>query len=470
MDIVIKNGTVITMDAGRRIIKEGAVAISDGRIAGVGTIGELADERANVEIDAGNKIVLPGLVNPHVHLGYSLAKGCGDDLPFAAWIPIVFRVEDGYGGEDWYLASLLSMVEMIKSGTTCCADTNIYQEIDDIVRAVDDSGIRSVLAKNITDITPEELERNPWLGRARDTAALTLDAAVEDHGRLNGAAGGRLQVRFSPQIWPACSTEGYKRVAEVSRQMGVGKLIHHTEAKEWGAFVQQEYGKPATMMLHDFGILGPDTLLENASLLSDEEMALISETKTCFNYLPTPNMKNYLGVLDLSKLVADGVPTSIGTSGGLINNVNDLFREMKTLALQQRAVKETPDALPAETILEMATIGGAKCLGLDDEIGSIEVGKRADVIVIDAYQPHMVPVLNPVSTIVYCANGGDVEASIIDGKIVMADRRLETMDEKALLARVVEEGARTIARTGIPDEPHARPKWDYVERLSPAAR
>jgi cytosine/adenosine deaminase-related metal-dependent hydrolase len=118
----------------------------------------------------------------------------------------------------------------------------------------------------------------------------------------------------------------------------------------------------------------------------------------------------------------------------------------------------------------MATIGGAKCLGLDDEIGSIEVGKRADVIVLDAHQPHMVPVLNPVSTIVYCANGGDVEASIIDGKVVMADRRLETMDEEALLARVVEEGARTIARTGILDEPHAKPKWEYLERPSAVAR
>lgn len=226
--------------------------------------------------------------------------------------------------------------------------------------------------------------------------------------------------------------------------------------------MEQEYGKPPTMMLNDFGILGPHTLLENASMLSAEEMALIAETGTCFNYLPTANMKNYLGVLDVTELLGHGITMSLGTSGALINNVNDMFREMKTLALQQRMLKERPDAIAPEDIVEMATLGGARCLGMEEEVGSLEPGKRADVIVIDTRQPHMTPMYNPVSTVVYCANGGDVETTIIDGQVVMLERRLLTVDEDALLRRAVDEGAAAIRRTGVLDEPQAQTRWELV--------
>jgi 5-methylthioadenosine/S-adenosylhomocysteine deaminase len=214
------------------------------------------------------------------------------------------------------------------------------------------------------------------------------------------------------------------------------------------------------MMLHDFGILGPGTLLENSSMLADEEIDLIAETRTPFNYLPTANMKNYLGVLDMRRLHGRGVTVSLGTSGGLINNVNDLFREMKALALQQRVVQQRPDAIRAETVLEMATIDGARSVGLEQEIGSLEAGKRADVILLDAYQPHMLPMFNPVSTVVYCANGGDVATSIIDGRVVMLDRKLLLVDEGALLARADEAARRALGGAGILAEPHARSRWD----------
>jgi cytosine/adenosine deaminase-related metal-dependent hydrolase len=462
MDILIKHATVITMDERRRILDDGAVAIADGRIVAVEKTAAVAGDRAGIEIDARNMIVMPGLVNAHVHLSYSLAKGCGDDLPFTQWIQVVFKTEDTYSEEEWYLASMLSIIEMIKSGTTCFGDTNMYDEIDQVVRAVEETGIRGVLGKNITNITAEELKKNPWLERPFDPEDLSVAAAVRDYERLNGKANGRITIRFTPEIWPACSSDGYREVASVSKEKGIGRLIHHTEAREWGEFVQQEYGKPPTMMLDDFGILGPETLLENASLLSEEEISLIADTGTCFNYLPTPNMKNYLGVLDVTRLLAKGVPVSLGTSGALINNVNDLFREMRTLALQQRVVKQRPDAIAAETVLEMATVLGARCLGLDSETGSLEAGKRADVIVVNAYQPHMVPVFNPVSNIVHCASGGDVDTVIVDGRVIMMGRRMLTVNEGAVLARVVEDGARTIRRTGVPDQPHARSRWGRV--------
>jgi 5-methylthioadenosine/S-adenosylhomocysteine deaminase len=462
MDVIIRHGTVITVDGGRRIIGDGAVAIDGGRIAAVGRSSDLAGQRADLEIDATDRIVLPGLVNAHVHLSYSFAKGCGEDLPFASWLPIVFRAEDSYGDEEWYLASMLSIMEMIRSGTTCLVDTNVYEEIDEIVRATAEGGMRAVLGKNISDITPEEVARNPWLDRAFDRDKLSVGAAVEDVRRYDGHAGGRIRMRFSPQIWPVCSTDGYRQVAQAGAAVGVGSLIHHTEAREWGEFVQREYGKPPTMMLHDLGILGPGTLLENASMLADDEIDLIAETETRFNYLPTANMKNYLGVLDMRRLHNRGVTVSLGTSGGLINNVNDLFGEMKALALQQRVLQRRPDAIRAEKVLEMATIDGARSVGLDEEIGSLEVGKRADVIVVDADQPHMVPMFNPVSTVVYCANGGDVQTSIIDGRVVMRDRELLMVDEGGLLARAREAASAAIGGAGILDEPHARTTWDYT--------
>lgn len=462
VDVIIKHGTVITVDGRRRIIDDGAVAIEGPRIAAVGKTSELAGERADLEIDARDKVVLPGLVNAHVHLSYSFGKGCGDDLPFVSWLPLVFRMEDSYDERDWYLASMLSIMEMIKSGTTCFGDTNVYEEIVDVVKATEQSGIRAVLGKNVSDITPEDIEKNPWLDRQFDRDKLSVSSAVQDYQRFNGSGAGRIRLRFAPQIWPVCSTEGYKEIARAASRFGVGFLVHHTEAKQWGRFVEQQYGKPPTMMLNDFGLLGPDTLLENATLLTDEEISLIAETQTCFNYLPTANMKNYLGVLDISKLLAGGVTVSIGTSGGLINNVNDLFGEMKALALQQRVLKERPDAISAETVLELATLTGAKSLGMDQEIGSLEVGKLADVIVVNAYQPHMVPMFNPVSTVVYCAHGGDVETSIIDGRVVMLDRRLLMVDEGALLAGAVEAAPRTLRKAGILDEPHARSKWDHA--------
>lgn len=443
------------MDPHRRIIKDGAVVIAGNQIVSVGPTSEVKGNRSGAqEIDARNGIVMPGLVNAHIHLSYSLAKGCGDDLPFVTWLPIVLRAEDAYEEPDWYLASMLSICEMIKSGTTCFADTNIYGEIDQVTSAIGETGIRATLGKNITDITSEGLAKNPQLKRPKDRL-LSVSDAVEDYHRVNGTADGRIRIRFSPQVWPACSSQSYKEIAQVGREMGVGHLIHHTEAKEWGSFVQQEYGKPPTMMLHDFGILGPDTLLENATLLSDAEIDLIAETKTCLNYLPTPNMKNYLGQLDVPKLLARGVTMSLGTSGALINNVNDMFREMKTLALQQRVLKEMPDAIPAQTVLELATLGGAQCLGMRDEVGSLEVGKKADVILINAFQPHMLPMFDPVSQVVYCANGGDVETSIIDGRIVMLNRKLPMVDEDALLKRVAEDGARAMQRAGLVDESHA---------------
>jgi 5-methylthioadenosine/S-adenosylhomocysteine deaminase len=459
-DILVEHGTVITVDPERRIIPDGSVAIDGGRITAVAGAGELAEERAAQRIDARGGIVMPGLVNAHVHLSYSLAKGCGEDLPFASWLPIVFRAEDSYGDEEWYLASMLSIAEMVRSGTTCFADTNVYEETDVVVRATEAGGMRAVLGKNISDITPEEIARNPWLDREFDRDRLSVAAAVDDVRRYDGAAGGRIRMRLSPQLWPVCSSDGYRKVAEASASLGTGVLVHHTEARQWGEFVQREYGMPPTMMLDDFGILGPGTLLENASMLADEELDLIAATGTRFNYLPTANMKNYLGVLDLRRLRERGITVSLGTSGGLINNVNDMFAEMKTLALQQRMLQERPDAVDAETVLEMATIDGARSLGLDADTGSLEVGKRADLIVVDTNRPHLVPVHNPVSALVYCAGGADVATSIIDGRVVMLDRRLLLVDEGPLLARAAEAAARALGGAGLLHEPHARSRWE----------
>lgn len=186
-------------------------------------------------------------------------------------------------------------------------------------------------------------------------------------------------------------------------------------------------------MLESFGLLGGETVLENATWLSRPEVELIAATGTHLNYLPTASAKLGLGVLDVLSVAEAGVSLNLGTAGGMCNNVNDMFREMLVLALQQRQLQDAPDAVSADRILEMATINGAAALGLGDEIGSLEVGKRADLILIDADAPHMTPMADPVATVVYCARGADVHTALVDGEVVMADRQLLTLDEDDVL-------------------------------------
>lgn len=461
MDIIIRNATIITMDRKRRILKDGTVAISDGKITEVGKANELASETGELKIDGRGRLVIPGLVNPHCHIAYSLARGCADDLPFAQWLPLTLKVQDSYDEEEWYLTSLLSMVEMIKSGTTCFADTNIYEEIGQVARALQESGMRGVLGKSITDMAPEDMDKVPSLKHPYDPETLSIEAAVQDFQKWDGKLDGRLRVRFAPEKWPGCSENGYREVAETSRKMAIGKLIHHTEDREWEELVKKEFGKEPTMMLQEFGVLGPDAVLENAVSLTDDEMALIKETNTRFNYLPVANMKNCLGALDVSKLLKLGVTVTIGTCGGLINNTNDMFREMKTLALQQRMLKNQPDAIAPESVLEMASVSGAEALGLDKYVGSIEPGKKADIAIVNCNQPHFVPIFNPISALVYCANGGDVETTIVDGKAVMLDRKILTVDEQDLVQKANQTGLDFAKRIGLAKERSAQTKWPY---------
>jgi len=462
VDLLIRNALVITMDRERRIFDDGAVAIHEGRIDRVGRSADFSELQATKVLDARDRIVLPGLINPHIHLGHSLARGCGDDLPFPRWLPVVYRLEDGYSEEEWYLSALLSMAEMIKSGTTCFGDTNIFEEIATVAKAVADSGMRAVLGKSIRDEDSDELRRNPELKKIwrRDHArSLSVDVAVEDWRRWNGKFGGRLSVRLSPALWPMCSKASYLQAVAANGKYEIGNLIHHTETAEWKVFVEREYGKAPTLMLRDYGILGPQTLLENMSWLNDEEIDVLAETRTPINYLPTSNIKNYLGVLDIRRISDRGIPVSLGTSGGLINNVNDMFREMLVLALQQRMHRREADAIAPETVLEMATITAAKSLGLENEVGSLEMGKKADICIIDTRQPHLVPVVNPVSTVVYCVRGADVETVIIDGNVVMEDRRLTTIDESELVGMAKREGLAALGRMGILSQPQCACRW-----------
>lgn len=450
--ILIENCTIVTMDNRCSTIKDGYVLIVDERIEAVssGKSGSLP-HRPELVIDGrGKAAVLPGLINTHCHLSYSLGRGLGDDLPFAKWLPLVFKFEDSFRRRDWHTASMLTFLEMVKSGTTCFADTNMNEHISTVADVVTESGIRAILGKKIVGMSPKDEDRFPWLKKSySDASRLTVDSAVDDWRSLNGKASGRILVRFAPKTWPSCSEENYREIAEANRESPAGKLIHHSESVDWRNFVVKNTGREPTLLLDDFGVLGSDALLENAVVLSDAETALIARTGTHFNYLPTSNMKNALGALDLRRLIAEGVQVSMGTSGGLINNVNDMFAEMKTLALQQRSVTSLPDAISPQTVLEMATIGGARALNREREIGSIEPGKIADLIVLDLDKPHLVPIHDIFSTIVYCATGADVRTTIIAGKVVMQDREALTMDQGAILSDAREAAERIANDIGI---------------------
>lgn len=217
MDTIIRNGTVITLDGARRVMRNGNIGIENGRIASIDGEAVAPDHPEARLLDATKMIVLPGLVNPHVHLSLSLARGRADDVPFRAWLPAVYAVEDGYSADQWRITTLLSAAELLKSGTTCFADTNVYEEFDVVADAVLQTGLRAVLGKNIRDVDAEQEVRTPWLRRGADRE-LSLAAALDHHARYDGRGDGRLTVRLAPAVWPACSTEGYHAVGAVATE------------------------------------------------------------------------------------------------------------------------------------------------------------------------------------------------------------------------------------------------------------
>ncbi len=411
------------MDKMRRVFKDGAVAIGGNKILDVNKTRDIEKQyKADKIIDAEKKVVLPGLINSHLHSG--LIRGTADDVPLEYFLgKLIYPKYKVLRPEDAYAAALLSYSECVKSGTTCVLD--MYKYMDRCADAAEEVGIRAILAPMVSDSPEDGLER------FEDNVKL-----IKDKPEL---AKGRIKVWFGLENLLCCSPELISKATECARRYGVRIHMHASvESLEEVEIVKKRYGKRPIRIFYDSGMLGPDVVLAHCIWLRQDEIQTLAKTGTHAVHCPASNMKLGSGVAPIPELISAGANVGLGTDALMENNNLDMLEEMKFAALLHKVNKLDATTMPANQVLEMATINGAKALGLEKEIGSIEKGKKADIITVDLHKLHLTPVLfgeffNAVSHLVYAANGADVNDVIIDGKIVMEDRRLKNVNEDKII-------------------------------------
>src|ERR1041385_807956 len=422
--ILIKNGTIVTMDESTSIVR-GDVLIRDGRIA---EIGERINAEADETIDANGCAVLPGFVQTHVHLCQTLFRGAADDLALIDWLKKrVWPMEAAHTPESIRASAQLGIAELIKGGTTCALTMETVRHTEEVLRVVEESGFRANVGKCMMDKgddVPAELHE--------ETHA-SIDESLRLISKWNGAANGRIRCCFAPRFAISCTRELLNEVSTLAKQHGVTIHTHASENRNECEIVERETGERNIDYLNSLGIVGSHVVLAHCIHLDNTEMETLAGTKTNVAHCPSSNLKLGSGIARVTEMLARGIPVSLGADGAACNNRLDMFTEMRTAALLQKAL-HGPEVLPAARALRMATIDGARALGLVNEIGSLEVDRRADVIVIDVSELHAVPTGDVVSALVYSAQPSDVRATIIDGQVVMRDRELLTLNEPAVLA------------------------------------
>ena len=426
-DLVIKGGMIITMAEGQAPVSNGTVLIKDGIITNIQSPKE-KDEGAGLQaevIDAKNAIVMPGLVNSHTHAAMTLFRGLADDLPLEQWLfEKIFPAEAKYLNPDTvYRASLLGCLEMIASGTTCIADGYFFQ--DETVRAVHESGLRGLIAQGVIDF-PAPGVPDP---------KKNLNVAREFIERWLG---------FSDLITPGmfchspvtCSEKTLKGAWEISRHFDLPLQIHLSETSDEVNEVIRKTGKSPVFYLDRLGLIDKGLIAAHAIHLDEREISRIFEKGVKIVHVPESNMKLCAGIAPVRDMVNEGLTVGLGTDGCSSNNNLDLLCEMDTAAKLSKIYDLDPVGLDANTVIKMATSRGAAVLGLEKEIGTLEPGKRADIIVVDIHQPHLCPVYDPFSALVYSANGADVKDVIVNGKILMKNREFMTLDPFEIMERL----------------------------------
>ena len=417
--ILIKNAFILNPNNFEN--KKQSLLIKDDFIAEISD--DIEDSKADKIIDAEGKILLPGLVNTHTHLSMTLFRGLADDLSLDSWLnDHIWPMEANLNGEYCYIGALLAAVELIKSGTTTLSDMYFYME--DVARAIDDAGLRAVLSYGMIDFGDAERRQ------AEIEENLTL------FKNCNGMADGRIKVFFGPHSPYTASEELLIKVRELADEYNMGIHIHVSETQKEIDDVSAEKGLRPFEYLEKIGFLGPDVLAAHCVWLSDEEIEIIKKHDVKVSHNPCSNMKLASGVSPVSKMIEKGICVSIGTDGASSNNNLDLIEELKTASLLQKVSTLDPKVLSSDEAIEMATIKGAEALGLDSEIGSVEVGKKADLILIDTNSANMVPDSSSLSSnVIYSANGSNVDTTICNGKILMENKKLTTLDEQEIYAK-----------------------------------
>lgn len=418
--ILIDNVTILGSD-----IKKGSLLVENDKII------DITDKKprkdADETINGEKKVLMPGIVNTHTHLSMSLLRGLADDLPLDTWLnDHIWPVEANLTGEYCYAGALLSCIEMIKSGTTTFND--MYFFMDHVAKAVDEAGLRGMLCHGMIDLGDEEKRKEEF----KETMRI-----IE---KCHDTADGRINVAFGPHAPYTCSKELLKGVREKADKMDLKIHIHISETEFEVQQVTEAHGARPFEYLEQIGFLGNDVIAAHAVWLSNKEIKIIKDNEVNLSHNPASNMKLASGICPVYKLNDAGINVSIGTDGAASNNNLDMIDEMKLATLLQKVNTLDSTVLPAGKVFEMATINGARALGLQDEIGSIEVGKKADLVLLDMNAPNLTPFRHPISHLVYAANGRNVNTVICNGEILMQDKELKVLDE-AQVIKLAEDAA-----------------------------
>jgi 5-methylthioadenosine/S-adenosylhomocysteine deaminase len=437
--ILIKGGRVVTMDQQNSIVR-GDVLIRDGRIAEIG--GEI-DDTVNEVVEAGGCVVLPGFVQTHIHLCQTLFRGAADDLALIDWLKKkVWPMEAAHTRESIRASAELGITELIKGGTTCALTMETVRHTEEVLRVVDETGFRATVGKCMMD------KGDDVPSQLHEQTRRSIDESVALIEKWNGQGNGRIRCCFAPRFAISCTRELLNEVSQLAKDHDVIIHTHASESRSECEIVERETGERNIDYLNSLGIIGSHVVLAHCIHLDNAEMETLAQTRTNVSHCPSSNLKLGSGIARVTEMLARGIPVSLGADGAACNNRLDMFTEMRTAALLQKAL-HGPEVLPAARALRMATIDGARAMGLENEIGSIEVGKRADVIVVDLNESHSTPAIDPVSALVYSANASDVRASVIDGRIVMRDRKLMTLNEATVIDDANREAAALFERAGI---------------------
>ncbi len=439
--ILIKGGTIVTMEAHDSIVR-GDVLVRDGRIARIG--GEIADTADEV-IEAHGCAILPGFIQTHIHLCQTLFRGAADDLSLIDWLKKrVWPMEAVHTPESIRASAQLGVAELIKGGTTCALTMETVRHTEEVLKVVEETGFRATVGKCMMDKgdeVPAELH---------EVARTSIDESLALIKKWQGQGGGRIRCCFAPRFAISCTRELLGEVAGLAREHGVMIHTHASENRGECEIVERESGMRNVAYLDSLGISGTHVMLAHCVHLVDAEMETLAATKTNVSHCPSSNLKLGSGIAPVAEMLERGISVSLGADGAACNNRLDMFTEMRTAALLQKAL-HGPEVLSAARALRMATIDGARALGLDQEIGSIEVGKAADLIIVDLKQIHSSPVSDVVSALVYSAQASDVRTTVIDGQIVMRDGELMTLDQGAVIVDANREAAALRARAKISD-------------------
>ncbi len=419
MGIVIENALVVLPEGTEDVIRETSLYIEGDKITGIG--GKPAGFTADKVIDGTDKLVIPGLINCHTHSYMSFMRNVADDLSFMDWLfGTIDPIEQQMTDEDTYWGANLAIIEMMKSGTTCFND--MQMNIHQTTRAVKESGMRAVICRGLVGSGNDEA------GQSRLRQAYEERDAAKDCDRLT--------FKLGPHAPYTCDDEFLKIVAAEAKKEKLGIHVHLSESESEISQIQEKYGCTPIALAEKCGIFDVPAIAAHCVQVTDEDISILKRKNVSVVTNPASNMKLGNGFAPIAKMLDAGVNVCLGTDGAASNNCLNMFHELSLLTLIHKGTGKTPQCVSAKEGFRIATINGAKALGLEKEIGSVEVGKKADLAILDLNTPSLTPRNNLIAGLSYSANGSEVDTMIINGQVTMENRKLLTMDEKLVYGKI----------------------------------